>query len=412
MGPDFKLLLAQIVVIVITARAVGWLFRQLHQPRVIGEMIAGILLGPSLLGWVAPEFSAMLFPSDRLGGLGALSQIGLLLFMFLVGLELDSQQLRAVGRSAFITSLASILTPFLLGSGLAFYLYPRLSDPSVNFIGFALFMGAALSITAFPVLARILSERGMLRTNLGSLAITCAAINDAAAWCLLAAITVTVRAANLALPLWLTLVGLGGFVWLMFTFVKRALQPLAARFERQGELTQDGLAMILLTVLAAGWLTSALGLQALFGAFLAGVVMPRQPALVRALQLRIEALISVLLLPLYFALTGLRASFLLISGTQMWLYCFVIIALAVVGKVGGASLAARFTGRPWRESIAVGVLMNTRGLVELVILNIGLDLGILSPALFSMMVLMALATTLMTSPLLSWIYPERAAPEG
>lgn len=264
-----------------------------------------------------------------------------------------------------------------------------------------------MSITAFPVLARILSERALLHTKVGSLAITCAAVDDVTAWCLLAGLTVTVRAANLSLPLWLTLAGLGGFILLMLTVVRRALRRLVTRYEQQGELTHDSLAIILLVVLAAGWITSALGVQALFGAFLAGAVMPRQPDLLKALWLRIEALISVLLLPLYFALTGLRASFLLISGAQMWMYCAVIIALAVIGKVGGASLAARLTGLSWREATAVGVLMNTRGLVELVILNIGLDLGILSPALFSMMVLMALVTTFMTAPLLKWIYPAR-----
>lgn len=405
--PNFKLLLAQIGVVLIAARLVGWLFRRLHQPRVIGEMIAGILLGPSLLGWVAPGFSATLFAPDSLGAMGALSQTGLLLFMFVVGLELDVKQLRALGQAAALTSQASIFTPFLLGNGLALYLYPRLSDPSVNFLSFALFMGAAMSITAFPVLARILSERAMLRTKMGSLAITCAAINDVAVWCLLAGITVTVPTANLSLPLWLTLVGLVLFIFAMLTTVRRALQPLATQYEAHGGLGHDQLAIILLVVLAAGWITSALGVQALLGAFLAGTIMPQLPALRRDLWLRIEALVSVLLLPLYFALTGLRASFLLISGAEMWFYCLIIIAVAVIGKVGGALLGARLTGLSWREAGAVGVLMNTRGLVELVILNIGLDLGILSQALFSMMVLMALVTTLITTPLLNWVYPAR-----
>lgn len=405
--PNVKLLLAQIGVVLLAARLVGWLFRKLHQPRVIGEMIAGILLGPTLLGWIAPGFSATLFAADSLGALGALSQIGLLLFMFLVGLELDVKQLRALGQTAALTSQTSIFIPFLLGNSLALYLYPRLSDPTVNFLSFALFMGAAMSITAFPVLARILSERAMLRTKMGSLAITCAAINDVAAWCLLAGITVTVRAADLSLPLWMTLLGLGLFIFAMLTTVRRALQPLATQYEQHEGLGQDQLAIILLVVLAAGWITSALGVQALFGAFLAGTIMPQLPALRRDLWLRIEALVSVLLLPLYFALTGLRTSLWLISGAEMWGYCVIIIGLAVIGKVGGASLGARLMGLSWREAGAVGVLMNTRGLVELVILNIGLDLGILSPALFSMMVLMALVTTLMTAPLLKWIYPER-----
>lgn len=409
--PSFKLLIAQIAAILIVARLVGWLFGKLHQPRVIGEMVAGILLGPSLLGWTAPALSATLFPLEKLGALNSLSQMGLLLFMFLVGLELDLEQLRELGRAAVITSQASILAPFLLGLLLAFYLYPRLSDlkadPKVNFTGFALFMSIAMSITAFPVLARILTERNLLRTRVGALAITCAAVNDVTAWCVLAGIVVIVRASALPLPLWITVVGLGVFVLVMLLVVKPALQRLVTHYEKRGSLTQDHLALILLVVLASGWITESLGLHALFGAFLAGVVMPRHHEFAREILQRIESVTVVLLLPLYFAFTGLRSSFLLIVGGGMWTYCLVIIALAVIGKFGGSLLAAKLNGMSWRESAAVGVLMNTRGLVELIILNVGLDLGVLSPALFSVMVLMALVTTFMTSPLLSWIYPER-----
>ena len=406
---SLKLLIAQIGTILLVARLVGWLFGKLHQPRVIGEMVAGILLGPSLLGWLAPGLSAALFPPASLGHLNSLSQVGLLLFMFLVGLELDLKQLRVLGRAAVVTSQVSIVLPFLFGFLLAFFLYPRLSDPSVNFTGFALFMGAAMSITAFPVLARILMERDLLRTRVGSLAIACAAVDDVTAWCLLAGIIVLIRSSSLEMPLWAVLTGLAAYLVVMLVMVRRALRGLVARYEASGGLTHDHLAIILFVVLASAWATEALGVHALFGAFLTGVVMPRHHGLARELLQRTEALIIVLLLPLFFAFTGLRSSFFLIAGPQMWLYSTLIIALAVAGKLGGSLAAAKSMGMTWREATAVGVLMNTRGLVELVILNVGLDLGILSPALFSIMVLMALVTTLMTSPLLSWIYPERLA---
>ena len=406
---SFKLLILQIGAILIVARLVGWLFGKLHQPRVVGEMLAGILLGPSLLGWLAPNLASSLFPSDSLGHLNSLSQVGLLIFMFLVGLELDLGHLRELGRAAVMTSQVSIIVPFILGSTFAVYLYPRLSDPSVSFTGFALFMGAAMSVTAFPVLARILTERNMLRTRVGSVAIACAAVDDITAWCILAAIVVIVRAATLELPVWLIVSGLAIFVLLMGLVVRPALRRLEMVYEKRGNLTQDLIAIILLVVLASGWITETLGVHALFGAFLAGVVMPRHSELSRELSQKFEALIVVLLLPIYFALTGLRSSIFLITGAKMWLYCAVIVLLAVVGKLGGSMFSARLNGMTWRESAAVGILMNTRGLVELVILNIGLDLGILSPALFSIMVLMALVTTLMTTPLLRWVYPEGIA---
>lgn len=401
----FKLLILQIGTILIVARLVGWLFSKLHQPRVVGEILAGTLLGPSLLGWLAPGVSSNLFPPDSLGHLNSLSQVGLLIFMFLVGLELDLGHLRQLGRVAVITSQVSIIVPFILGSLFAIYLYPKLSDPSVNFTGFALFMGAAMSVTAFPVLARILTERKLLRSRVGSVAIACAAVDDVTAWCILAGIVVVVRASSLEMPVWLTVGGLAGFVLLMGFVVRPALRRLERVFEKRNNLTQDLIAIILMVVLASGWMTETLGVHALFGAFLAGVVMPRHGELSRELSQKFEALIVVLLLPIYFALTGLRSSIFLITGANMWFYCAVIVVLAVAGKLGGSMLSARLNGMSWRESAAVGILMNTRGLVELVILNIGLDLGILSPALFSIMVLMALVTTLMTTPLLTWIYP-------
>lgn len=408
---NFKLLIFQIGTILIAARLMGWLFRKLQQPRVVGEMLAGILLGPSLLGRVAPGVSASLFPPDSLGYLNALSQVGLLLFMFLVGCEIDLKQLSKLGRAAVITSHVSIVVPFILGFLLAIYIYPRLSNESAHFTGFALFMGAAMSVTAFPVLARILTERNMLRTSVGSVAITCAAVDDVTAWCILAGIIVIVRSSGQDLPIWLMLVGVIAFILIMLFVVRRALQNLSKLYERQGSLTHENIALILLLVLASGWITESLGVHALFGAFLAGVSMPRNHELLKELSQKFEALVVVLLLPLYFAFTGLRSSIFLIAGAEMWFYCAAIILLAITGKLGGSMVSARLNGMPWREAAAVGILMNTRGLVELVILNIGLDLGILSPPLFSMMVVMALVTTLMTTPLLKLVYPEHLAHE-
>jgi len=404
---SLKLLILQIGTILIVARLVGWLFGKIHQPRVVGEMVAGILLGPSLLGWLAPNISAHIFPAASLGHLNSLSLVGLVIFMFLVGLELDLGHLRELGRAAVMTSQVSIIVPFVFGAAFAFHLYPDFAPPGVSFTGFALFMGAAMSVTAFPVLARILTERKMLKTSVGSVAIACAAVDDVTAWCILAAIVVIVRASSLEIPVWLTVGGLLAFVLCMGYVVRPALRRLEMVYEKRGMLTQDLIAIILLVVLGSGLITEALGVHALFGAFLAGVIMPRHPRLSAELTQKFESLIVVLLLPIYFALTGLRSSIFLISDATLWVYCAVIIVLAVVGKLGGSMISTRLNGMSWRESASVGILMNTRGLVELVILNIGLDLGILTPALFSIMVLMALITTLMTTPLIRIVYPEQ-----
>lgn len=405
--PNLLTLLVQVAAVVVAARAVGWLFRRVRQPQVMGEMVAGILLGPSLLGWAAPGVSAWLFPPDSLGALSALSQVGLLVFMFLVGLELDPRLLRDRGRAALVISHVSIVAPFVLGAGLALYLYPRLSDDGVPFAGFALFMGAAMSVTAFPVLARILRERGLLRTRVGAVTIACAAVDDVTAWCILAGVVVLVRSGGAELPLWVTIGGSLAFAGAMLWGVRPLLARMEHTFRRRGSVTQDMLAAILLLVLAAAWTTEWLGVHALFGAFVAGAVMPKGEGFVHALNEKLEDVTVVLLLPLFFAFTGLRTAFGLVSGAEMWGYTALIVLVAVAGKFGGSALAARATGMSWREAGALGVLMNTRGLMELVILNIGLDIGVISPALFAMMVLMALFTTFMTSPLLEWILPAR-----
>jgi Kef-type K+ transport system membrane component KefB len=403
--PNVFILILQIAVIIIAARGVGILFRKIHQPQVIGEMVAGILLGPSLLGWAAPSASAALFPPSSLGYLNALSQVGLIIFMFLVGLDLDPAKLKRDRHAAILTSHVSIVAPFFLAALLALYLYPRLSDDSVSFSGFALFMGAAMSITAFPVLARILTERNLQRTTLGTVALACAAVDDVTGWCVLAYIVIVVRAHQSAHPLWVTLTGSLGFALVMIYGVRRLLLRFEVTFQRARHLSENLIALIVLLALISAFMTEWLGIHVLFGAFLMGAIMPKDRAFVRYLTSKLESTTVVLLLPIFFALTGLRTSISLVKGPAMWFCCALIILVAIAGKLGGSMIAARVAGMPWREAAGLGVLMNTRGLMELVVLNIGFDIKVISPAVFSMMVLMALVTTFMTTPLLQWIYP-------
>jgi Kef-type K+ transport system membrane component KefB len=407
--PNLPILLIQIAVILFLARLVGWLFGKIHQPQVVGEMVAGILLGPSLLGWVAPHLYSALFPADSLGYLNSLSQVGLILFMFLVGLELDPKVLRGRGHTAVLTSHISILTPFLLGALLALYLYPRLSDDAVTFTHFALFLGTAMSITAFPVLARILTERKLINTQLGGVSIACAAVDDVTGWCLLAFVVLMARSNNAAMFGWV-LAGVAAYLALVLLVGRRFLKRLEAMYEKRGLLTQNMMALVLLLLLASSWATERLGIHALFGAFLIGAIMPKHPPFVHTLTEKLNDAAVVLLLPIFFAFNGLRTSIGLVNGAQMWFFLVLIILVAILGKFGGSTVAARLTGVSWREASALGVLMNTRGLMELVLLNIGLDIGVISPTLFTMLVLMALVTTLMTAPLLEWVYFSRIVP--
>src|SRR5215471_8867056 len=404
---DFKLLILQIGIILITARLIGSLFRKFHQPRVVGEMFAGILLGPSLLGWVAPQASAYLFPASSLGFLNALSQVGVIVFMFLVGLGINPKELKHEGHAAVLTSHVSITAPFMLAALLSLYLYPRLSDDSVKFSHFALFMGAAMSITAFPVLARILTERDLLQSRLGTVAIACAAVDDVTGWCILAYIVVLIRAADQASSIWITLAGIVAFALVMIYGVQRLLQGFETTFRKRGGLSENMMAFMLLLVLVSALCTEWLGIHLLFGSFLMGAIMPKEARFVRYVLDRFETITVTLLLPLFFAFTGLRTNIGLVKGPEMWMYCGLIIFVAVAGKLGGSMLASWLSGMPVREAAGLGTLMNTRGLMELVILNIGLDIKIISPALFSMMVIMALVTTFMTTPVLELICPDR-----
>jgi Kef-type K+ transport system membrane component KefB len=368
--PSLFTLVLEIAVILVVSRIVGWVFLRIRQPRVMGEMVAGILLGPSLLGWLAPRVSAVLFPPASLGQLNALSQIGLVIFMFLVGLSLKLTQLNEQGHAAVLTSHVSIVVPFAMAAALSLYLYPRLSDSDVTFMAFALFMGAAMAVTAFPVLARILTEQNLLHSRIGALTIACAAVDDVTGWCILAYIVVLIRAGRASLPVWLTVFGTLSFFLVMVFGVKRLVTRFAVKFHDLGEITDDAVAAIVLLVLASAMMTELLGVHLLFGAFLLGVIMPKDPDFVRHVLNKFESVTVVLLMPLYFAFTGLRTSIGVVHGAAMWFYCAMIIAVAVAGKLGGSMLAVRFAGMPWRTAAAVGLLMNTRGLMGLVILNV------------------------------------------
>jgi Kef-type K+ transport system membrane component KefB len=393
-------LILSIGTILLAADVFGWIFQRIGQPRVVGEMTAGIFLGPSLFGRFLPDAFSFVFPPSSMPAITVLSQLGLLLFMFVVGLEVDLNRILKQRRSVVLISNVSILLPLALGVGLARSLYPQFAGGQVAFIPFALFMGTAMSVTAFPVLARILKERNLMGTGLGSMAISCAAIDDISAWLLLAVLTAIVHSGQSWHHFAVTLLLLVIFVAVMLVPVRRAASFWQSRYQKSGVGTQF-ISSLVLFLLGASWTTERLGVHALFGAFMAGLVMPRSERMIEDVVERIESLSLALLLPLFFALTGLRTRIDLLTDKSMWGYAAAIIATAVVGKLAGAAFTARATGMNWKDSFGLGVLMNTRGLVELVILNAGLDLGILSPALFTMMVLMALTTTFMTSPLLS-----------
>jgi Kef-type K+ transport system membrane component KefB len=403
---DLSRLLLQIGVIISASRSLGWLFRKLRQPQVVGEMVAGILLGPSLLGWLLPSASATLFPPASLGVLNGLSQVGLALFMFTIGLELDLELLQRRPHTAVLTSHVSIILPFLLGMVLSLFLYSSLAGDNVPFLHFALFMGISMSITAFPVLARILVERKMLGGTLGTITIACAAVDDVTAWCILAAVVALARADHASVSPWLTVTGTLAFCALMAFGVRRLLQAVARRRGEDEPLGENTLAVIFILLLASASVTEWLGIHALFGAFLMGSIMPREGKAIRQVHDKVSHVTVVLFLPIFFALTGLRTNVALLAGGERWLALAVIIVAATVGKFGGSSISARVSGLSWRDAMSLGVLMNTRGLMELVALNIGYDVGIISRPLFTMMVCMALFTTILTTPILEWINPE------
>ena len=407
------ILLFQIITIIIVARFFGWVFRKIGQPSVIGEIIAGIVLGPSLLGLYFPEYSLALFPLESLGNLQFLSQIGLILFMFVIGMELDLKILKNRANDAVVISHVSIVFPFTLGIGLAYFVYDQFAPKGINFLGFALFMGIAMSITAFPVLARIVQERGIHKTRLGAIVITCAAADDITAWCILAAVIAIVKAGSFVSAIYIILMAFA-YVVAMLLMVKPFLKHIGNLYGTKDNLSKPVVAIFFLTLIISSYCTEIIGIHALFGAFMTGVIMPDIVKFRNIFIEKVEDVAVILLLPLFFVFTGLRTQIGLINDPYLLKITGVIILVAVVGKFVGSALAAKFVGQNWRDSLTIGALMNTRGLMELVVLNIGLDLGVLTPEVFTMMVIMALVTTFMTGPaldLINFIFKNKDASE-
>ncbi len=403
------ILLLQIITIIIAARIFGYLCRKIRQPSVVGEIIAGIFLGPSFIGHFFPEFSAFLFPPSSLGNLQFLSQIGLILFMFIVGMELDLNVLKNKAKDAVVVSHASIIFPFALGITLSYFLYLNFAPPDIKFLSFSLFIGIAMSITAFPVLARIVQERGLSKTRIGAIVITCAAADDITAWCILAVVIAIVKAGSIISAFYTILMAVA-YVFIMLRVVKPFLKRLGDKYANKEALSKPVVAIFFITLLLSSYATEVISIHALFGAFMAGVIMPANVRFRNIFIEKVDDVSTVLLLPLFFVFTGLRTQIGLLDEPYLWKICAIIIAVAVIGKFLGSAIAARFTGQKWRDSLVIGALMNTRGLMELIVLNIGYDLGVLTPEIFAMMVIMALATTFMTGPAMDLI--ERFMPES
>jgi Kef-type K+ transport system membrane component KefB len=396
------ILLAQIVMIILVARLFGWIFKKIGQPTVIGEIIAGIFLGPSLVGLYFPGFSAALFPVESLGNLKFLSQIGLILFMFVIGMELDIKILKNKASEAIVISHASIVIPFAMGIGLSYFVYNKFAPAGVEFLSFSLFLGIAMSITAFPVLARIVQERGIHKTKLGAIVITCAAADDITAWCLLAVVIAIVKAGNFVGSLYVISLAVL-YVLAMIFIVKPFLKRIGDLYGSKDSIGKPVMAIFFLFLILSSYATEVIGIHALFGAFMMGSIMPDVSKFRMIFIEKVEDVAVILLLPLFFVYTGLQTEIGLINDPYLWKVTAAIIAVAVIGKFLGSALAARFVGQNWKDSLTIGALMNTRGLMELIVLNIGLELKVLTPEVFAMMVIMALVTTFMTGPALDFI---------
>jgi Kef-type K+ transport system membrane component KefB len=395
--------LIQLVVIILAARLFAGLFRCIKQPAAVGEIAAGIVLGPSVLGWLAPELTAQVFDPAVRPILQILSQLGLILLLFLVGLEFDFTHLRWHGKAALAISLTGIALPYALGLGLGWALYPHL-EPGVNRMGFLLFMGIALSITALPVLARIMMELNITRTRLAAITIAAAAVNDACGWIILAAVASSVQA---AFEPWRTVRMIATTV-LFFLVLVFLVRPLLRRWVRStlrrgdGELGLTGLAILLLILFLCAIATNLIGIFAIFGAFLLGAVLSAEQDLRVAVSRQLRNFVTAFFLPIFFTYTGLQTNIgTLVSPTQ-WLFCGLVCLMAIAGKFGGCGLAAWWGGLPAREAICVGAMMNTRGLMELVVINLGKSLGVITDSVYCMLVLMALLTNFMTTPVLLW----------
>lgn len=396
------ILLLQIIVILITCRLFGWLFAKMQQPTVIGEIVAGIVLGPSVLGHLLPSVSAFLFPFDSLQNINMLSQFGLILFMFAIGMELNITEVRQKLKETILISHTSTIFPFFLGMVTAYFLYNKYAYESTPFLSFALFVSIALSITAFPVLARIIQEKGLTKTHLGTISLASAANGDITAWCLLAVVVAIAQAGSMLSAIY----NIGfSFIYLllMFTVIRPFLRMIGHIYHNKEVVDKGLVAFMFLLLIVSSYLTEILGLHALFGAFVAGVVMPDNIKFRKIMTEKVEDVSLALFLPLFFVSTGLRTEIGLLNSPELWYMCGIFILVAIIGKFGGSLVAARFVGETWKDSLYIGALMNTRGLMELVVLTIGYDMKILTPPIFVMLVLMTLVTTFMTTPLISFI---------
>lgn len=394
-----SILLIQIIAVLLMVRLFGFLFKHIGQPGVIGEIVAGIVLGPSVLGYFFPEVFQALFPPESLTNLELLSQVGLVLFMFVIGMELDFSVLKNKINETLVISHAGILVPFFLGIVASYWIYEEYAAAQTAFLPFALFIGISMSITAFPVLARIIQERNMTKTSLGTLAIASAANDDVTAWCLLAVVIAIAKAGTFASALYA--IGLTAlYIIIMFMVVRPFLKKVGEVYANQEVINKTFVALILLILIISSTLTEIIGIHALFGAFMAGVVMPPSIGFRKVMMEKVEDIALVFFLPLFFAFTGLRTEIGLINSPALWGVCLLLITVAVAGKLGGCAVAARLVGESWKDSFTIGTLMNTRGLMELVALNIGYEMGVLPPSIFVILVIMALVTTFMTTPLL------------
>lgn len=396
------MLLIQIMTIILAARFLGWCCKKIGQPAVIGEIAAGIILGPSLMGLYFPEFSALLFPKNSLVNLQFLSQIGLILFMYVVGMELDLKVLKGKAQEAVVISHASIVIPFALGLSFAYFIYDEFAPQNIQFSSFGLFLGIAMSITAFPVLARIVRERNMHKSRLGTMVLTCAAADDITAWCLLAIVNAIVKVGSFGSALYIIILAIF-YIVVMLKIVQPFLKKIGDLCSSKETLSQPIVSIFFLTLIASSYMTEVIGIHALFGAFMTGAIMPDNEKFRKVFVEKVQDITLVLMLPIFFVVTGLRTEIGLLSSGYLWLVTLLIILVAVAGKFLGSTMAARFVGQSWKDSLTIGALMNTRGLMELVVLNIGYDLGVLSAEIFAMMVMMALVTTFMTCPILNMI---------
>ncbi len=413
LGEPAAMLLLQILSILIVSRIFGFVFVKLGQPTVIGEILAGIVLGPSLLGYFFPETYSFLFAPDSLSNIYIISQVGLVLFMFTVGMELDLGMLKNKMGVTFVISHSSIIIPYLLGMVLAYFIYQDYAAGHTDFLSFALFIGISMSITAFPVLARIVQEKGLQQSHLGAISIASAANDDITAWCLLAAVTAIAKTGSFASSIYTILFSIV-YVVIMLAVVRPFLKRLGEIYKNREVVNRSIFAFFLLILILSAFTTELIGIHALFGAFLAGVIMPPLPSFRKLIVDKIEDVSLTMFLPLFFVYTGLRTDIGVLDSAEMWILCLIVIGVAITGKFVGGAFTAKILGENWKDSLSIGILMNTRGLMELIVLNIGYEMGVLPKPIFVMLVIMALVTTFMTTPILSLIdkiFPEKRIAE-